>query len=363
MADPICRWRNPKIDTVVYLINLLPKNEMPKNEARKLVNEKFGGNFFHTPYQLACQLGLYHENDNSFFPKFKHTPTTGEVKAYLSNWIKHYCVPNPYTKKGFENLIPFSIHSILCEKLFNTQQIINWEEIEINLFGEKIGNFDILKNSINEHSNVIQIIDKIVSLKNDTTYLDLEHYTEVDISIDRNNKEYFFDLFPEPNKISKELNNWIDLQNFEINQDEANLLSEIDNTNNLSQTEKSQLVKSRIGQGVFRRNLISDCNFCPITGVNDSQFLIASHIKPWRNSNNNERLNKKNGLLLTPTYDKLFDKGYISFNENKNIIVSTKISQINCERLNIVDGLNIPLLPIDGREIFLEYHRDIVLKR
>lgn len=363
MADPICRWRNPKVETVIYLISLLPKNEMSKGEARELVDERFQGSFFHTPYQLACQLGLYHENDNSFFPKFRHTPSSEEVKTYLSNWIKHYCVPNPYTKRGFENVTPFSIHSKLCEKLFNTQEEINWEEIEVDLFGETIGNFDILKNSINEYSDVIQIIDKIVSLKSNVAYSDLEPHTEVDVISDRNNKEYFFDLFTLPNEIPNESNNWMDSQNFDISQDEVDLLNEIDNTDSLSQTEKVQLVKSRIGQGVFRRNLILDCGFCPITGVDDSQFLIASHIKPWRNSNNFERLHQKNGLLLTPTYDKLFDKGFISFDENKNMIVSTNISQINCSRLNLRNDFNIPLLPIEGREVFLEYHRDVIFKK
>jgi hypothetical protein len=57
MADPICRWRNPYIATVVELIELLPKEELSQERAREIVINTFA-DFFRTPYQLACQLGL-----------------------------------------------------------------------------------------------------------------------------------------------------------------------------------------------------------------------------------------------------------------------------------------------------------------
>ena len=90
MADPICRWQNPFLKNVVKLISYLPKTELPKTEARQIVNTKFGKEFFGTPYQLACQLGLYHENEDFFFPKFTYIPTESEVNKYLENWIFHY---------------------------------------------------------------------------------------------------------------------------------------------------------------------------------------------------------------------------------------------------------------------------------
>ncbi|MGJ8684731.1 MAG: HNH endonuclease [Nonlabens sp.] len=363
MADPICRWRNPYLDNVIELISYLPKTELPKAVAREFINEKFGGNFFHTPYQLACQLGLYHENDHSFFPKFRHSPSKEEVSNYLINWLKHYCVPNPYTKRGFKNVTPFSIHAELCKKLHTLQRTIEWDEIEIELFGEIIGNFDILKNSINEYSNVIKIEQKLISLKDGIKYSDIKSHILADVSDERNNKEYFFDLFPMPNEIENESDNWEDLQNFGVSEEEINQLKEIDNNNDFTQTEKVQLVKSRIGQGIFRRNLISDCGFCAITGINESRFLIASHIKPWSKSNNDDRLNQKNGLLLTPTYDKLFDQGFISFNTNKTLIISNQVSQINRDRFYISNNMNIPLLPVEGRERYLEYHRDELFRR
>ena len=362
MADPKCRWRNPYLSNVVELISYLPKTELPKAEARQFVSDRFGGEFFHTPYQLACQLGLYHENDLFFFPKFRYTPTEEEVKKYLTNWMIHYCVPNPYTKKGFVDITPFSIHSKLCEKLFDFQRIIDWNEVEVELFGESIGNYDILRNSINTYSSVIQITGQMISLKDHINYSDLELYVTVDINTDRNNKEYFFDLFSLPNEIRIQSDDLITIENTSINQSDIISLNEINSIDSLTPTEKVQLVKSRIGQGLFRRNLILDCGHCPITGVDDIRFLIASHIKPWRDANNQERLNQKNGLLLTPTYDKLFDQGFISFENNKNLIVSSMVTQANREKLNISNGMNIPLLPIDGREEYIEYHRDMLFK-
>ena len=92
MADAICRWRNPYIDTVKELIEILPKTELTKERARAIVEAKFH-NFYKTPYQLACQLGLYHETNGYYYPKFKHTPTDEELNEYLENWIIHYTVP------------------------------------------------------------------------------------------------------------------------------------------------------------------------------------------------------------------------------------------------------------------------------
>jgi len=359
MADPICRWRNPFLQNVVELISYLPKTELPKADARRIVNDRFRGDFFQTPYQLACQLGLYHENNHFFFPKFRYTPTKSVVKQYLENWIIHYCVPNPYTKRGFLEVTPFSIHSKLCHKLFELQREIQWKDIEFDLFGESIGNFDILRNSINTYSSVIQITNQTISLKQNTNFGDLKEYLSVDTIIDRNDKEYFFDLFFLPNEIQTHAGKLVNLENTPADQ---SVISSINENDSLTHTQKFQLIKARIGQGIFRRNLIADCGFCPLTGVDDTRLLIASHIKPWRKAHNKDRLNHKNGLLLTPTYDKLFDQGLISFDNNKNLIVSSLVSESNCKKINIKTGMNISLLPILGREEYLEYHRDTLFK-
>src|SRR5690348_8074050 len=112
MADPICRWRNPYVQTVIELIEFLPKEDLSKEGAREIVERDFPG-FYRTPYQLACQLGLYYETESHYFPKFTFIPTEEEVNSYLINWVIHYCIPNPYTR-GFDGIQPFSIHSKIC---------------------------------------------------------------------------------------------------------------------------------------------------------------------------------------------------------------------------------------------------------
>lgn len=364
MADPICRWRNPKVETVLELINLLPKEELQQDRARERVirNSPYSAPFYKTPYQLACQLGLYHESDNRYFPKFTYNPTATEVVDYLTNWIIHYCIPNPYTR-GFIDIPPFSIHAEICRRLQEAQTPLQWETVSGEIFHQQIGNKDILVNSLNSYSPVIAITADVVHLKEGKLFEDLQQYINIDISNNRDNKEYFFDLFSLPNQNyeSQQTENTDIITN--ISRQETEVINQIQNTPNLTQTEKNQLVAARIGQGYFRRNLLIECRFCPITEVDDSRFLIASHIKPWRSSNNEERLSVKNGLLFTPTYDKLFDNGFISFSNEKEIIVSPLISTENKGKLNLTDGMIYPLLPITGREEFLEYHRTNILKQ
>jgi hypothetical protein len=365
MADAICRWRNPYIDTVRELIEILPKRELTKERAREIVNANspnyFQADFYRTPYQLACQVGLYHETNGFYFPKFNFTPSEQELRLYLENWIIHYTVPNPYTSRLPNNIEPFSIHAEICRKLREENNSINWNETLIEVFGIDIGNKDILKNSF-DYSPVIEIDGNTIRLKNGIAYNDLAEFINVDISSDRENKEYFFDLFELPSQdvTSLEINsNEIVM---EVTREERELITQLENSNDYSQTEKNQIVKARIGQGIFRRSLIEDCPFCPITLIDDINLLIASHIKPWRSSNNIERLNSKNGLLLTPTYDKLFDNGYISFREDKTLIISPQISANNITRLALTSNMEIPNLPIEGREIYFEFHRNEILK-
>ena len=91
--------------------------------------------------------------------------------------------------------------------------------------------------------------------------------------------------------------------------------------------ERNTLTKTRIGQGWFREELIKKYKMeCPITLIKNPKLLFASHVKPWRNSNQNEKLDFKNGILLSPLFDKLFDGGLISFQDEGNILYSKKLS-------------------------------------
>lgn len=137
------------------------------------------------------------------------------------------------------------------------------------------------------------------------------------------------------------------------------IINDIKQDSNLKQTEKESIIKSRIGQGSFRNSLITKYNKkCVITGIADTRLLIASHIKPWSISSNENRLSSENGLLLNALYDKMFDLGLISFNAKGNILISKSIKKENLEILKIDTSKIYDLKPSKLMLENLEYHRD-----
>lgn len=97
MADIICRWRNGTPENIVELVNSMPHVKMTHKEFRNSMKDKWGGEFFTSPYQLACQLGLYCEAEDGFYyPRFDHDITRKEAELYLYHWMPRYYVPNPY---------------------------------------------------------------------------------------------------------------------------------------------------------------------------------------------------------------------------------------------------------------------------
>ena len=87
-----------------------------------------------------------------------------------------------------------------------------------------------------------------------------------------------------------------------------------------SATERDALTKARLGQGLFRQRVAEQEPICRVTGLARQEFLIASHIKPWRECDHQERLDGANGLLLSPHVDKLFDRHWISFDRDGQLI-------------------------------------------
>lgn len=129
---------------------------------------------------------------------------------------------------------------------------------------------------------------------------------------------------------------------------------------NISETERRAIVKSRIGQGQFRDKLLFKYKKCIITGISIPQVLVASHIKPWAVSDNKERLDVDNGLLLSATYDRLFDSGLISFNEKGQVLSSKFISADNLRLLGIDLKNEYPIKYSSRMGNYLTYHRDVV---
>jgi hypothetical protein len=127
----------------------------------------------------------------------------------------------------------------------------------------------------------------------------------------------------------------------------------------ISPTTQKALVLARRGQGRFKKNVAEWEHSCRITGVNNPTHLIASHIKPWRESNDEERLAAGNGLLLTPSIDHLFDRGFITFGDNGDVILSPIADHDSLIRMGVdtdpprnVGGFN------SDQKYFLNYHRE-----
>jgi 5-methylcytosine-specific restriction protein A len=92
------------------------------------------------------------------------------------------------------------------------------------------------------------------------------------------------------------------------------------------ETERISNIKSRIGQSVFRQGVCHRWEYqCAVTKFDKLDILIASHIVPWAEATNEERLDIHNGILLSPTYDALFDRHLITFDQKGSIVLSNKI--------------------------------------
>lgn len=124
-------------------------------------------------------------------------------------------------------------------------------------------------------------------------------------------------------------------------------------------TEKAQLVTARIGQGRFRRDVISLWGRCSVTKYNNTSLLLASHIKPWSVCDNRERLDANNALLLIPNLDRAFDNGFVTFDVNGKILISAFLKQPE------ILGLNADMaVELNSQQAgYMEYHREKVFER
>lgn len=145
---------------------------------------------------------------------------------------------------------------------------------------------------------------------------------------------------------------------------EEHELSQVQADSTLLETDRQAIVLARRGQGLFKKRVMRVEHACRITGVNREEHLRASHCKPWRDSTNDERLDGENGLLLTPSIDHLFDRGFIAFEDTGQVIVSPVAHRESLLRMGIKPE-NPPKVGTfsTGQRRFLEFHRDNVLLR
>lgn len=192
MADIICRWRNGTPKTVVELVNSMPHEVLTSERFRNIMSTKWDGDFFRTPYQLACQLGLYYESEEGyFFPRFDHDITTEEAEIYLFHWLPRYYIPNPYiSKKGFNNIECPTFFLRTLYEYVREHPNCDYHDACLACFKEEAkNNDDIIRNYINDYSRILTF-----SPQGKLNITDINPLTVFTI-MDRTDRKSFFDIF------------------------------------------------------------------------------------------------------------------------------------------------------------------------
>jgi len=129
----------------------------------------------------------------------------------------------------------------------------------------------------------------------------------------------------------------------------------------LTNTERKVLARARVGQGLFKAEVQKVESSCRLTGVENPRHLIASHMKPWAASSNQERLDGQNGLLLSPHVDHLFDRGLITFRDDGTVVASPRMDASVPMKWKL--DLTTRGQPFRGKHReYLAYHQDLVFK-
>ena len=145
---------------------------------------------------------------------------------------------------------------------------------------------------------------------------------------------------------------------------ERRLEDQVETDPSVKETDREAIIRARRGQGLFKQRVMRIETRCRITRVDNLSHLLASHCKPWRDSSNEERLNGENGLLLTPSIDHLFDRGFIGFEDSGDLIISPVAHKPFLQRMGVETErlINVGTFTY-GQRRFLDFHRNAVLLR
>jgi putative restriction endonuclease len=222
---------------------------------------------------------------------------------------------------------------------------------EIESISDEIIEFHIFRSEVTPPRVYINSRDKIYSLLRKISLPQISYLSALKIKSSEDGIIYYFRPF-------------IDYYYFGGDEHPSVMKKEqarLKEDNKIDERQKDQIVRARIGQGKYREKLIEEFPCCMMTGVSDERLLIASHIKPWAESDNVEKIDPKNGFMLTPTYDRLFDRGFISFTDDGLLLISPWISPMNQKRLSLSPRKKYSF-QIDGRKNYLRHHREKIFK-
>lgn len=299
--------------------------------------------FFHLQSSTIWHLSIKTE-EQEYFQNLKSVTDASIRKtvnnAYLDDALFQF-LKNPQTSQILRNALSANLNSL-------EDQYSRWAK-SLGSSDKTIKNYvGALKNSIPNWLNDAGVTKQ--SLLSIGSYFEYEQIVS---------KTYEVQEFVENDKRGKGMYSSAiksyraflsDITQVEVQQDIDNII--LDKT--IPDTQKAIMVNTRIGQGKFRDDLITYWKGCAVTGYQNKSFLIASHIKPWAHSDNTERLDPFNGLLLLANIDKAFDLGYVSFNDKGRILISEQLEEYKTLGLD----KDMTVLVSAKHQDYLAYHRE-----
>lgn len=194
MADILCRWRNASIKQALEFSAIFPESQVSKENGRSIVIERWNviygkTDFFTTPYQLAAQMGIYYEDENSMFSRFRQPIKVAQAIDYMDYWGKHYYAPNPYTKSMDMSKQPIVLNNYLVNWFLEHEEAKLSEALAAAFPQESLGNLDIITNMLNSFSDV-DIKDDIITLKASAPK---EKFSSATLDVKSEDKKAFFE--------------------------------------------------------------------------------------------------------------------------------------------------------------------------
>lgn len=356
---------------MIYLKQMFPLNQTINNEIvkrnktdnrRKITSPEKGGNNI---------IYLGNDEDNFLKERFKDIYDLCEYK-YIAQEIN-----NKTLKQGEGQTVKHRIKTSLLKEMIGT--IDEFFRINKSMYHNPNFDYTQILSSILQLGEYLEFESELVYIRDNTKpkpyfkWFDKEGFELFREFFIADITTYNIEIFKEKKKENyifewtMSFNPLILSQLLETNKSDAKILENtLKNTNLSNETYGSvveRMVKTRVGQSDFRKKLLSDplTAICPFTGITNPTLLIASHIKPWSVSTPFEKADPMNGLMFTPTFDLLFDKGFISFTNEKKVLLSTELEKQIFEKVGLNPQMDyLPYLATEGREKYLEYHRNQV---
>ncbi|TMX47339.1 HNH endonuclease [Vibrio sp. Hep-1b-8] len=295
---------------------------------------------------LLSDEGFWHLAYHAGYDEMTTSRYSSKAIAYaylddeLFNDMKSFIVSNELKEALVSNFTDFA--SLYYQWLMD---IGKSEKTAKNYLGAIRGS---ISNWLMDTGEICEPLTEVTSYRRFTQYEEKVRQLEVFKLTDRKGKGMYSAALTHYNKFLA------DLAQIDVNADIRQVMVD----KKLTDTEKSIMVKTRMGQGHFRSQLVQMWGGCAVTGYRNTQLLLASHIKPWRASNNKERLDKFNGLLLLANLDKAFDLGFISFDDNGKVLISEYLEAP--EVIGLRDDMSFRI--VREHKPYLAHHRGELFK-